>query len=513
MLSKKGIGKVKTVSKGIYFNHHPGNLQPEIVKTSLPGIVIIPLKQGFGCENPSFVKKGDKVKAGQIIGRDDESICSPIHSSVSGKVIDIVEIKYIHEDVKESLEEKVKAVKIKTAGEKLEKPLEEAGSGWKNKDPVKIRELLYLAGVSSQSQTGIPTEFKSSPFSPEDVKNIIINAIYTEPFVYSTVRFPEEVERYKIGLNIISHAFPQAKVHAALSEYLLKQFKTSSNLRKKIRIYSVKNKHPQSFPEVLIHNLLGDKLSYGTFPMDKGVLILPGDLPLSIYQAVVEGKPYIRKRISIGGGGIKKEGVVDVPIGISLKEVVELFLIREVKPRIIIGGPLTGSYQEDLSLPLGKEIDSIVVLEERTQREFLSFLRPGLKRLSYSRAFLSSLRPKKEKEADADVHGEKRPCVYCSFCQQVCPTDILPYQIYQCYTHELIDEVERLTPLECIGCGLCSYVCPSKLPLSETLKMCKSKLSQKSDFVIYGKKKGRVIVDESFFAEVCEGENGYKMKR
>ncbi len=138
------------------------------------------------------------------------------------------------------------------------------------------------------------------------------------------------------------------------------------------------------------------------------------------------------------------------------------------KFRLIIGGALTGSCRENLSLPIGKEMGAVVILEERTEREFLFFLRPGLKRPSYSRAFLSSLIRTLPKETDTSLYGEERACVSCSFCAQVCPVDILPYQIYRCFSHDLVDELERLRPLECMDCGLCSHVCPSELPLTQT---------------------------------------------
>ncbi|MFQ5835272.1 MAG: 4Fe-4S dicluster domain-containing protein, partial [bacterium] len=314
-------------------------------------------------------------------------------------------------------------------------------------------------------------------------------------------KLPEEIDNYEIGLNILSHMFPQVTVHVAVDKKTFEQFKTSHGFRDKIKLYSIRPKHPQGLPEVLIWSLLGDKLPYGTFPIDKGVLVLEGEVPLIVYQAVVEGKPFIRRRLGIGGPGVKKEVVVDAPVGISLKEAVDPFLCREAKFRLMIGGALTGSCQENLSLPIGKEIDSVVVLEEKIEREFLSFLRPGLRRPSYSRAFLSSLISTKRKEVDTNLHGEERPCISCGFCEQVCPADILPYQIYRCFTHNLIDEVERLKPLECIDCGLCAYVCPSKLPLTKTLKECKSKLSQEFNFVAYHKREGRLKLYKNILSD------------
>lgn len=498
MLARRKKGTIRLIKKGIRFNKFGMNVEPEIVKIPLPKIVTISLKQGFGGENPPLVKKGDEVKAGQIIGRDDKSICSPVHASVSGKVIDIVEINYIHEYSKENLREKIRAIKIETSEQKLEKSLEGAGPEWTSKDPAKIRQLLYLGGASCLGQTGIPTEYASSPFSYKDVKNIIINGVLSEPFVYFTVKFPQEIEKYKTGLEILAYTFPHAMVHLVVDKNTSKQFKSWAGFRDGIKIYSVEPKHPQGLSQALIESLFDDKLPYGTPPLNKGILILPAETPLIVYQIVVEGKPFIRKRLSIGGSAVKKQVVVDVPIGSLLKDVMEPFIDKETGYRLIIGGALTGSYQEDLFLPVGKEIDSIVVLKEKKEREFLSFIRPGFKKSSYSRAFLSSLIPTKEREADVNLHGEKRPCISCGFCEQVCPVDILPYQIYRCFTHGFIDEVQRLKPLECIDCGLCSYVCPSKLPLGKILKECKSELSGKPELVSYEKKKERLQLARVF---------------
>lgn len=504
----------RSIKKGAYVRSlEQRDANTEFVEINPPETVTIPLKQGFGCENPPVVQKGDRVRAGQIIGRDDDSICSPVHSSVSGKVVDIVEINYIHEYSKESLDEKIRAVKIKVLNDKIQEPGEGTSFDWEKESPEKIRELLYLTGVTSLAQTGIPTEHKSSPFSPEHVKNIIINGIYTEPFVYPVIQLPQEIEKYRTGLSILSHTFPQATVHVAVDKKAFEQLKTFLVSEDKIKLYSFSTKHPQGLSQILIRSLFGDKLSYGTFPMDKGILILSQEVPLIIYQAVVEGIPFTRKRVSLGGSGVKKETIVDAPFGVSLEELFESFVAKETRCQFILGGPLTGSYLENFSVPVGKEIDSVVILPEKEDREFLAFLRPGLKKDSYSRAFLSAILPVKEKKASVDLHGEKRPCVYCSFCEQVCPVDILPYQIYQCFTHEFTDEVERLKPIECVDCSLCSYVCPSKLPLSETLRRCRKELYEKTNSVVYQQEKGRLIVGNNFLAGSVKKTTGTNSER
>ncbi len=499
MSAKKYRPRARSIKKGVSFDRFRSDSKPERVRAHLPAIVTIPLKQGFGSENPSLVKKGDKVRAGQIIGRDDACICSPVHSSVSGKVVDVTEISYVHEHLKEDLREKIRAVVVETAGEKLEEPLEGGGPGWEGKEPKKIRQLLYLGGVTCLGQTGIPTEYGSSPVSPREIKNIIINGINSEPFIYSTVQFPEETHQYVSGLQVLLHIFPEATVHAAVDRSTFRCLNIPLGSLERTALYLVDTNHPHGLPEILIRHLLGEKLTYGTFPTDKGILVLGEADLLSIYQAVVGGKPFIRKRLSIAGWGIKRQVVLDAPVGISLEEALGPFVSKKDKFLLMIGGALTGSHQKDLSLPVGKEIDSVSIIAEKSEREFLFFLRPGRGRPSYSRTFLSSVIPTRVSEADVNLHGEERPCISCGFCREVCPVNILPHQIHRCFTHDLMDEVERLRPLECIDCGLCSYVCPSKLPLSEVLKESKSTLSQEFNFVAYHQKEGRLRLYKDFY--------------
>ena len=50
-----------------------------------PDLVVIPMSQHIGAPCKPLVKKGDLVKKGQKIG-DNEGLCVPVHSSVSGTV-------------------------------------------------------------------------------------------------------------------------------------------------------------------------------------------------------------------------------------------------------------------------------------------------------------------------------------------------------------------------------------------------------------------------------------------
>jgi Na+-transporting NADH:ubiquinone oxidoreductase subunit A len=142
-------------------------------------------------------------------------------------------------------------------------------------------------------------------------------------------------------------------------------------------------------------------------------------------------------------------------------------------PRYLVGGVLTGySVPEDSYVGMF-ETSLTLIPEGHEKGEFLSFVRPGYNRHSYSRTFTSFLN-KKPFEMDCNRHGGVRACIACNYCPEVCPVDILPQLTYKAILVEEVEEYLGHGLLDCVECGLCSYVCPSKIELAETLKKAKA---------------------------------------
>ena len=81
--------KHKKFSRGYEFKNFQGQPEGNLIQIDIPARVTIPLKQGSGNEVAAVVEPGQKVRAGQIIARDDQSVSSPVHSSVNGEVVEI----------------------------------------------------------------------------------------------------------------------------------------------------------------------------------------------------------------------------------------------------------------------------------------------------------------------------------------------------------------------------------------------------------------------------------------
>ncbi len=457
-----------------------------------PGdFVVIPLKDGFGSSLIPEVEAGDRVKIGQIIARDDGGVSTPVHSSVSGTVLDVSFMKYVHEETLGELPDEIIGVKVEVDRSFWEvEEVEEVN--WEKLAPSEIRSSLYRNGVTSFGQTGIPSGHWSSFYDPSDVSDIIVNAVKSEPFTHHRVDFEGELEEFKHGLEIIARGYSEAKIHLAVDPEVQEALGDLSSSQR-ISVRSFQSEHPNGIDKVLARKILGgDQLDDGGFLMDYGILALDEVVPIHAYGAVVLDHPVSTTRVSLGGPEISNV-VVEVPVGLSAGELLDGAQGYKEEDQVILGGPLTGRVMSSPEIPLGKSIPSLVLMKGPERSEVLAWLKPGSKKESFSRAFISSLLPNLDRELDSGIHGELRPCISCGYCTEVCPVDILPYQIYHTGSHDLVDEVNRLQPQRCVDCGLCAYVCPSKLPLSRVLEDAKWNQSPRvKNYVVYEKGEDKI---------------------
>ncbi len=139
--------------------------------------------------------------------------------------------------------------------------------------------------------------------------------------------------------------------------------------------------------------------------------------------------------------------------------------------RFIVGGLFRG-YAGQTDGYMGFYENGLTLLPSGDEKEAFGFMRPGFNKPSFSNTFLSVYNPSALK-VDCGMHGERRPCINCGYCADVCPVDILPQFTYKCIRADEIEESLAHGLLDCVECGLCTYVCPSKIELSARFKQAK----------------------------------------
>lgn len=473
------FNKKKTFRGGYTFKSPDVKSSDTVDTAPIPEKVTIPLRLRFSSTIKPLVQKGDTVKAGQIIARDDDTISTPAIASVNGVVEDIRQIDYYYG--------KTDAMVIKSDGSGGYLKVEGASEDFEKLTAEAINELLYVSGATALGKSGIPTTHKSSPAVPKSIDNLMITTFNTVPFsLEDKVLLKNKFDRFYNGVSILKRVLPNVKVTIVMDrkdrvfiDEMADIIRRKSAITKTpdwIFIQPVDKKYPQESEDMLVRTLLERKIPMGGLGTDIGVLILEVQDVLQVYEAVAEGKPLIERTIAITGSACKEGKYISLRIGTSIQDALKGNIKDDVEPRVLFGNSLSGLLQQDLSIPVGRSIGHITVLEENRKREFQSFMKPGFKSDSYSNAFVSSAIPSCKVKYDTNMHGELRPCIQCSYCQDVCPVQIIPHLLSKQIKHDICEETDRLGIFDCIDCGLCSYVCPSKIPLADDIYRGKKKL-------------------------------------
>lgn len=122
----------------------------------------------------------------------------------------------------------------------------------------------------------------------------------------------------------------------------------------------------------------------------------------------------------------------------------------------------------DLTSHLGFFENTLNIIDTPGEEEVFGFIRPGSDKTSVSKTFLSCL-SNSPKQVDCTLHGEERACINCSYCENICPNDLMPNFIMKALHSDEIETALEYGLLDCCRCGLCSYTCPSKIELATIL--------------------------------------------
>ncbi len=456
--------RTRTFPGGYVFKLFKGAIEPGLTvgDVAFPSRVIVPLSQGFGAEVPSLVKESDPVVAGQIIGRDDETVSTPVHAPVSGRVAGFSKVARPGGEVT--------AVEIAADGSREWQRLERTYGDPAAADPKQLAETLYLGGVTALASKGIPTHLNSSPVGPDGVETLLVSAVHSEPYAMpNDVVLGPNVAAFASGVRLLGRALGGVRAivglderDAALAPELESAFSGDG-----VEVVLVPAKFPVEYDEVLTEVLLRRAVPDGKTGLDVGALVVDVQACLAAHAACVEGQPVIERLIALGGTGYSETAIVRARVGTPARQVVEGRLVEASV--LIENGALAGRLVPDggadEAWPVTRATWGLTALYEDTSRPLMGWMAPGFDFDSTSRVYASGYIPPKARRADTNLSGELRPCIQCGYCAEVCPRDLLPFHLDRLLSVDAIDEAEEMRLFGCIECGLCSYVCVSKIPL------------------------------------------------
>jgi Na+-transporting NADH:ubiquinone oxidoreductase subunit A len=226
----------------------------------------------------------------------------------------------------------------------------------------------------------------------------------------------------------------------------------------------VSGRYPSDDPGTVLYRIK-------TRPAENRAWYITGQDLLLLAGFLSQGRHPVHRTVSVGGSTAPKPRHCRVRIGAPLHQLADPRKVPK-DARWIVGGLFRG-FPSSPDGFMGLYETALNLVPQGGTAEFLSLFKPGWRKHSYSRIFLSKLNPA-PLEYDCRFHGDRRACIACMHCTDVCPVDLMPHIIYKSILVEEVEEYLQLGLLDCVECGLCSYVCPSKIELAQTLTAAKA---------------------------------------
>ncbi len=343
-----------------------------------------------------------------------------------------------------------------------------------------VLKALKLTAFSGPESALVPTE---GDIEPDKVTEIIINAIEVEPYDLSNSILLNDTNMtlFNDGIKALKKSFDLATVRVVMTdedELLINQMVATSRNLSWLEVQTVESKYPINMKELLIPTILDKKYPVGYGPAHIGVLELSVIDVLHISKVVVDQKEMDTTVVALAGPTWKENIVLEVPIGTKIADLTDIYLDKSDEVRLVKNSAITGDIITDENVVM-YDTKVIIALPEDRRRQTLFFLRAGTKSDSFTNSFLSALLPKSVRTADTNLHGERRACVSCAYCQNVCPVGLMPHLLHKHADKEIYNErLADYRVYDCIECGLCDYVCPSKINVSANIKKAKAELEK-----------------------------------
>jgi Na+-transporting NADH:ubiquinone oxidoreductase subunit A len=301
-------------------------------------------------------------------------------------------------------------------------------------------------------------------------KAIVVKAVVAEPFrARGNVILENNLELFLQGLSYLERlGADYAPIYLILthaSHPLAQQIKKTVAGLAWVRPMFVPLTYPLSNNRYLWRCLQHNEQS---LQRSDSVWFLGTQAVLDIARCLGQGLVPYQRIISMGGPGYPQGQHLTAPIGTRLSKLCD-DLANFDGLRVLRGGIFTGAAVDPHEDAVGHLDDGFTFLPEGTERQFLSFMRAGFDKPSYTPAYFSRLRPKKSLATNTSLRGEPRACIACGYCEEVCPVDIMPHLIWRFLSKDLLEEAQAAGAQICVECGLCSYVCPSKIELAEEI--------------------------------------------
>ena len=348
----------------------------------------------------------------------------------------------------------------------IEKILIKRGSGSSIQlDKNSIEDISSEKIIKFLLGTGMWTFLRQRPFSKVPDPNckpraIFISMINSAPFSLDLEFVLSDYKKDIInGIRMIK-TLTDGKVYLSMNKG--SSFFDGTDLGDGVEINYFSGPHPTGNIGVQIHHIAP------IANRDDIVWHLSTQDLIAISKTYIEGDFYLDKIMSCGGVGIENPGYYKVKRGMLLKDIVGS--IDHNKFRLISGDVLSGTvaHSEDSFKTFD---ETISIIEEIQERDFVGWVLPGFNRYSLSNTFISSGIEKRDSNLNTALNGSIRAIIPFGRWDRYLPMDIFPDFLVKSILASDVEQMEKLGIYECDpeDFALCAFACQSKIEVSEII--------------------------------------------
>jgi electron transport complex protein RnfC len=403
---------------------------------------IVPLQQHIGEAGEIIVSTGDRVLKGQKLAAAKNLISAPIHSPVSGKVLEITKHPVPHPS---GLSAECIIIENDFKDEWIEKsPI---GDEYNQMNSHGLRKIIRETGIVGLGGAAFPTAIKQTEIN---IQTLILNGVECEPYITcDDVLMREHAREIISGADIIGHVIKARECIIAIEDNKPEAIRAMQEAVDEdgtgfFRVQQIPTIYPSGGEKQVIKIITGKEVPMNGLPADIDTLCHNVGTAYAIYKAIFKAEPLISRIVTVTGGGVKNPQNIEAPVGTTMRHCIEQCGgYTENANSLIMGGPMMGYVIEDDSCPVIKATNCILVSTSDETRATMS------------------------------TH---MPCIRCGLCVDVCPANLLPQQLYWYASTRNFERITEYHLFDCIECGCCSYVCPSQIPLVQYYRFAKSEI-------------------------------------
>lgn len=317
-----------------------------------------------------------------------------------------------------------------------------------------IIEQVRAAGVVGAGGAGFPTHIKLQA----QAEIYIVNGAECEPMLKTDQHLVQrQAEKLVKGLAAAMQVTGAKQGIVALkAKYKHSIAALTPLLKANMRIGILPDIYPAGDEVITIWLLTGRRVPPGGLPIDIRVVVNNVQTIINLAEAL-DGKAVTARTLTVTGA-VRYPRTVTVPLGISLKEVIDLAGGPQGNEVAYLeGGPMMGKLVTDLNKPVTKITGGLIALPAD-----------------------HSLILKRKKSLHAVLRTAQTVCEQCCCCSDLCPRHLIghelsPHLIIRAVSYNRLGDPRVLnSALTCSECGVCeAYACPvgiSPMRVNQELK-------------------------------------------